>query len=189
MSGPVKKGATYHDVMNLPENVVGDLIEGELFVTPRPRVRHAAVQIQIAQELHGRFRWAEGGPGGWWILPEPELHLGTAILVPDLAGWRIERMPSPDPAALFLTIAPCWVCEILSPGTARFDRVAKLPAYADAGVRHAWLVDPDSRTLEVLRLEGELWVLAAQHADQEQVRAEPFTAAEIDLGRWWLPGS
>ena len=125
-----------------------------------------------------------GGPGGWWILYEPELHLGADVLVPDLAGWRHERMPA-IPNAPYVELAPDWVCEVLSPTTGRIDRIRKMPIYAREQVAHLWLVDPGLRTLEIYRLEAQRWVVVATHGGDEVVRAEPFDAVEIDLGRWW----
>ena len=89
----------------------------------------------------------------------------------------------PDTPAI--TLAPDWVCEILSPSTEKLDRTRKLPAYARHGVGHAWLINPVARTLEVYRREGTSWVLAASHADDAIVRAEPFDAIELDLLRLW----
>jgi Uma2 family endonuclease len=187
VDGPSKKNATYDDLVNLPENVVGEIVGGELFVTPRPRFRHGVTSIDMAHELHGRFRLGRGGPGGWWILAEPELHLGDDVLVPDLAGWRVERLSDPDPAAPYLSVAPDWVAEIVSPGTARLDRVHKLPVYAREDVAHAWIVDPAAHTLEVFRLEGGAWRVVDQRAGDVLARLEPFDAVELDLSRWWLP--
>jgi Uma2 family endonuclease len=136
----------------------------------------------LGPPYHGAGR---GGPGGRWILFEPELHLGDEVLVPDLAGWRRSRMPTlPDTA--YFTLPPDWVCEVLSPGTARLDRQKKLAIYAREGVARTWLVDPIQRTLEVLRLEGGHWVIVAIHADQETVRAEPFDAIALELPRLWV---
>lgn len=187
MHGPIKSGATYDDLVELPENVVGEIVAGELWATPRPRVRHAAAQIQIAEQLNRRFRRGEDGPGGWWLLPEPELRLGSSVLVPDLAGWRTERLSLPDPDAAFVALAPDWVCEIVSPGTAHLDRTIKLPEYAQHDVAHAWVVDPAAHTLEVLIRRGGTWHLAAQHGGSELVRAEPFATCALALGQWWLP--
>jgi Uma2 family endonuclease len=130
------------------------------------------------------FQFGQGGPGGWWILIEPEIHIGDDVLVPDLAGFRRSRMPEP-PGGAFIEIAPDWVCEILSPSTARTDRVRKFPIYAQWHVPHAWLVDPVARTLEVFRLEGGRWTVLAVHGDDSVVRAEPFDAIEVDLLRLW----
>ncbi len=137
-------------------------------------------------ELTFPFGRGRGGPGGWIILDEPELHLGAepAILVPDLAGWRRERLPSiPDQA--YLTLAPDWICEVLSPSTGRFDRAEKLPLYAAENVRYAWLIEPLQHTLEVLRNESGRWLLLATHAGDAKVRAEPFDAIELELSALW----
>jgi Uma2 family endonuclease len=130
------------------------------------------------------FQFGDGGPGGWWIFDEPELHLGADVLVPDLAGWRVARMPDP-PSEAFFTLAPDFVCEVLSPSTARIDRVRKMPIYARAGVEHAWLVDPAARTLEVFRLERGRWLVLGAYDGDALVRAEPFEAIELELARFW----
>jgi Uma2 family endonuclease len=138
----------------------------------------------VGGEMWGPFHAGRGGPGGWWILDEPELHLGDDILVPDLAGWRRERMPEP-PASPAFTIVPDWVCEVISPGTERLDRTGKLPVYARAGVRHAWLVNPLAHTLEVLRRHEGGWLLIAADAGDQLVHAEPFEAVELDPLLLW----
>ncbi len=140
----------------------------------------------LGADLFGPFhRGASGGPGGWWILDEPELHLGDDVLVPDLAGWRRERMPTiPDVA--FFELAPDWVCEILSPRTAALDRVRKSNSYASAGVAFLWLVDPISRTLESFRLERGNWVRLAAHEGSSRVQVAPFDAVALDMGGWWI---
>jgi Uma2 family endonuclease len=126
------------------------------------------------------------GPGGWWILFEPELHLGRAIAVPDLAGWRIERMPV-FPAAAFSEVVPDWACEVASPATVHVDRVRKMNLYAQVGLSHLWLVDPLARVLEVYRMEAGRWVVAGTFGAEEKVRAGPFPDLEIDLAGWWPP--
>jgi len=184
-----KRRATYDDLLKLPENVVGEILDGELIVTPRPASPHALAGTAIGSDLFGSFSrppGGPGGPGGWWILDEPELHLHSDVVVPDLAGWRRERMPRIPNVAAF-ELPPDWVCEILSPSTARIDRLQKLGIYAREGVRNAWLVDPLARTLEVYRLEGEQWVVVpAQSETSERVRAEPFAEMELDMARWWI---
>ena len=177
------KRATYEDVLNAPENKVAEILDGELFLSPRPASRHAVAASRLGRIL-GPFDDDPGGPGGWWILDEPELHFGGQVVVPDLAGWRRERMPEP-PASPAFTIVPDWVCEVISPGTERLDRARKLPIYAHAGVGHAWLVSPLARTLEVLRLHEGRWLLIGAHSSDEVVRAEPFEAVEVDLLLLW----
>jgi len=184
MASPARKPATYDDLLHLPEDRIGEIVDGELYASPRPAGRHAGCAVELTVELGSPFQRGRGGPGGWRFLFEPELHLAADTLVPDLAGWRRERLPSvPDVPAV--TVAPDWICEILSPSTERLDRVRKLPAHARHGVGPAWLVNPSTRTLEVYRREGDHWLLAATHADDAVVRAEPFDAIEIDLLRLW----
>jgi Uma2 family endonuclease len=176
--------ASYEDLLQLPDHVVGELIDGQLIVSPRPAVPHAAAGSGLGADLLVLFQRGRGGPGGWWILDEPELHLGEDVLVPDVAGWRKQRMPSlPNTPAIELP--PDWVCEILSPATARLDRTIKTRVYARARVGHLWMVDPLARTLEVFRLMAEHYVLVATDAGDERVRAEPFDAAELDMAAWW----
>lgn len=178
--------ATWDDLLALPDHVVGEILGGELLVSPRPRGRHAFVASGLGHFVGGPFTYGPG-PGGWWILDEPEVHLGDDVLVPDLAGWRRERVPV-YPGKERMSVPPDWVCEVLSPSTHRIDRLRKMPILHGAGVGHLWLVDPDVRTLEVYRREPGGWLRTAMYADDEVVRAEPFDAIELDLGRWWLPG-
>lgn len=183
-----KRRATYEDVVQVPDHMVAELIDGELFASPRPAARHARAGVVIVRTLEPFDREPGGldAPGGWWILPEPELHLRDDVLVPDLAGWRRERMPRiPDVAAF--TLAPDWVCEVTSPGTGRLDRCPKMGVYAREGVCHLWLVDPLARTLETYRLESARWVVLENAGGEDVVRAEPFDALELQLERWWLP--
>ena len=179
--------ATYEDLLQVPDILIAEIINGELVTSPRPASPHARAAFTIGRTL-GPFDLGPGdpdGPGGWWILFEPELHLGADILVPDLAGWRREHMPVLRNVAYFEQ-APDWVCEIVSPTTARIDRVRKMPVYAREQIGHLWLVDPLMRTLEVYRLEGQRWVVASTHGGAESVCAEPFAALELDMSRWWL---
>jgi Uma2 family endonuclease len=183
--GRSKGRATYEDLERLPDHVVGELIDGELVVTPRPAAPHALATSAIGADLVGPFQKGRGGPGGWWILDEPELHLGADVLVPDLAGWRRERLPSIPDAPAF-ELPPDWICEVVSPRTARIDRTRKSAVYAAAGVEWMWLVDPLARTLEVLRLEGGRWTQRGAHGGDGAVRAEPFGEIELELGSWWV---
>ena len=184
MGQPAAKPATYEDLFDLPEHVVGEIIGGRLISHPRPAPKHAIAYSALGFELGGPFDRGRGGPGGWWILDEPELHLGDDILVPDIAGWRRERMPSP-PSTPWFELPPDWACEILSPSTARVDRAEKLPIYARHGVRHVWLVDPDLRTLEVFENRGGQWVLLTVLEGGADVSQPPFDAISFGLGGLW----
>jgi len=186
---PNKRRATYDDLLNLPDNVVGELIGGELIVSPRPASPHARAASMLGVELgpFDRDKGGPGGPGGWWIIDEPELHFHGDVLVPDLAGWRRERMPR-FPSVPAFELAPDWVCEILSPSTAVIDRTKKLSIYAREGVGHIWLVDPLLRTVEVLRLGEGQWVVAMVLGPDSgpNARIEPFTEREIEIARFWV---
>ncbi len=179
-----RRKPTYQDLVALSDDVIGEIVAGDLHASPRPAGRHSLAGSTLAGSLVPPFHFGDGGPGGWWILFEPETHLGDNVIVPDLAGWRRERMSEP-PESAFIDLRPDWVCEILSPSTARLDRVKKLPVYASFGVPHAWLLDPIAKTLEVLRLEGGRWIVAGLHGDDDVVRAEPFEAIELRLRRLW----
>jgi Uma2 family endonuclease len=180
-----KKPATYADLEALPRHVVGELIAGELYVSPRPAIPHAIAAHVLASELYGPFQRGLGGPGGWLILFEPELHFGEDALVPDLAGWLRERVPAEALKAAAMTLAPDWLCEVLSPSTARLDRARKLDVYAREGVRHVWLLDPLARALEVFRLEEGRYSLLGTYTGEATVRAEPFEALGLQLRVLW----
>lgn len=180
----VTKPARYEDLLELPSHLIGQIVGGVLHAHPRPATAHALAASGLGEELGPPFKRGRGGPGGWVILDEPELHLGADVIVPDLAGWRRERMPE-TPLAPFLTLAPDWLCEVLSPSTAAFDRKLKLPLYAREGVRHVWIVEPETRTLEVLRLDGEGYRLAIVASEDDKARLEPFEAIELDVSVLW----
>jgi len=176
--------ALYDELVALPENVIGEIIGGQLVTQARPAIPHAYAATNLSAELNGPFHRGRGGPGGWILLYEPELHLRADVLVPDLAGWRIERMPE-VPETPAVRLAPDWVCEVLSPSTAAIDRADKLPIYAREGVRHAWLLDPIGRALEVLALDGDGGRLVATWRGSAVVRAVPFDAIELELAALW----
>jgi len=188
MANPAHRRATYEDLLKVPDHLVAEIVDGELFTSPRPAIRHANASSTLGADLHVLFQRGRGGPGGWWILDEPELHLEADVLVPDIAGWRRERMQVP-PDAPAIDLAPDWICEVVSPATSRLDRVRKLPRYSRHRVGYAWLVDPQAQTLEVYRLENERWVLLSSHEGTDKVRAEPFDAVEIELGALWTDAS
>jgi len=180
---PLKKGATYDDLVRVPEHYVAEMFDGELYASPRPALPHAHAAVALAVKLGGPFGF-DRDPGGWLLLIEPELHFGNDVLVPDLTAWRRERLPS-VPNDAYLTLAPDWICEVVSPSTEYIDRGKKLRIYAREGVTHAWLVDPLRQSVEVLALEsGSLERIAAHHGDST-VRARPFDAIELELRALW----
>lgn len=170
--------------MNVPDHLVAEILDGELYTSPRPAPRHADAGSGLGGALRGPFDRGRGGPGGWRILFEPELHLASDVVVPDLAGWRRERLPV-LPEEAYFSLAPDWVCEVLSPSTAAMDRVKKLSIYARERVPHVWLVDPIARTLEVLRLEDGRWTILATWSGLTVIRAQPFDAIDLDLSLLW----
>jgi len=179
-----RRKASYQDVLDAPPHRVAEVLAGTLYTQPRPASRHAWASSGIGAKLSPPFGYGDNGPGGWWIIDEPELHLGEDILVPDLAGWRHETMPE-YPDVTFFDIAPDWVCEVLSPSTARIDRHEKTGIYAREGVSHMWLVDPLARTLEVMELREGHWVLLATLADDDPVSQPPFDAISFPLDALW----
>ena len=181
---PFDRPATYDDLIKVPDIMVAEIVDDELHASPRPAPRHASATSSLDAVIGGPYHHGRGGPGGWRILFEPELHFGRNVLVPDLAGWRRTRMPR-LPAAAHFSLAPDWVCEVLSPSTASLDRVKKLAIYAREQVGHAWLIDPVARTLEVLRLESGRWTILGTHAGNEVVRAEPFAEIDLELALLW----
>ncbi|WP_448383722.1 Uma2 family endonuclease [Desulfosoma sp.] len=186
MSEAAKKRAIYEDLCALPENIVGEIIDGELIAAPRPSRIHAAAASRMGGEIIPPYDFGRGGgPGGWVILLEPEIALGKNIVVPDLAGWKKERFPLQEPHN-WISVVPEWICEVLSPATAVRDRVIKMPLYARYDVKHLWLLNPDLRTLEVFVLENGRWVLAGVFAQSAKVKAEPFIKVELDLSVLWL---
>jgi Uma2 family endonuclease len=184
--------ATYADLERVPAPFVCELIAGTLHVMPRPAPRHANAESAIVGELRGPFQYGRGGPGGWWILAEPELHFPDPTganpfdaISPDVAGWRRERLPE-LPNEAYFTLAPDWICEVISGSTEKIDRQEKMPAYAREGVPHAWLVDPIKRTLEVHVLDpGRRWGDPVIHRGSARVRVPPFEAIELDLSLLW----
>ena len=185
MSMPAGRSATYEDLCRVPRHLIAQIIHGQLITLPRPAPRHALAASSLGGELTGPFQNGRGGgPGGWWILDEPELHLGADILVPDLAGWRRSRMPT-FPETAFFALAPDWVCEVLSPSTAQMDRVDKLPIYASHGANYAWLVGPEAKTLEIFSLHEGHWRLENAFKEAEEVCAVPFEAVRFGLAALW----
>jgi len=177
---------TYQGVLDAPAHQVAEMVNGTLYTHPRPAMPHAFASSSLGDELVSPFGKGRGGPGGWWIIDEPELHLGEEIVVPDLAGWRRERMPE-YPGTAYVTLAPDWVCEVLSASTRRLDLHEKRPIYAREGISHLWLVDPTDRALEAFELREGQWVLIATAKDDEPVSIRPFDAITFNLGDLWPP--
>jgi Uma2 family endonuclease len=181
----IEKPATYQDVLDAPAHMVAELINGALHLQPRPAARHGLAGSRLGIKIGGPFDIGDGdGPGGWWIIDEPELHLGENVLVPDIAGWRRERMPEfPDTASI--NLAPDWVCEVLSPGTRQFDLTEKRRLYGIEGVEYLWFVDPNARTLEAFANKSGDWMLVTALKDDDAVSVPPFDAIEFPLSALW----
>jgi len=187
MQAAALQESLYESLTMLPENRVGEIIAGQLHTQPRPAGPHALASSVLNVDIGSAFHRGRGGPGGWWILVEPEVHLvrDTEVVVPDLAGWRRERMPK-IPHDQRFEVVPDWVCEILSPSTAKKDRILKMPIYAHYGVPYLWLVDPLAHTLEAFQLEQGRWTVIGQYADQAEVNITPFQEISLPLGELWI---
>jgi Uma2 family endonuclease len=182
---PARKVPTLADLEALPPGVKGEIIEGVLYTMPRPRSRHQNVISELIVSLHGPFQRGRGGPGGWWILPEPGIELpNTPEISPDVAGWQRSRMPE-LPGDEPLRLVPDWVCEILSPSTRRHNLLIKKPYYAKVGVAFHWIVDPVARTLSAYRLEAGKWLELAVHGDERDAHIAPFDAIAVDVAALW----
>jgi len=181
---PAIRPASYQDLLRVPEHLVAEILDGTLYTQPRRAPKHALASSVLGGKFTDPFHTGSNGPGGWWILDEPELHLNGDVMVPDLAGWRRDRMPELPETAWF-ELVPDWICEVLSPSTARNDRVLKMPKYANYGVKHFWLIDPELRTLEVYQLTDSRWTLMITLKDDDAVKIAPFDAIEFSLADLW----
>lgn len=185
------RNKTYEDYLALPEGVKAELIDGELYMSPQPKGRHVRVSSLLGAHLGVRFgssaSESPSGPGGWWILYEPECHLlpDRRVVIPDLAGWRRERMPAPPGDTHKFMLVPDWVCEVLSPSTQSRDTILKMPRYREAGVKWAWLIDPVARRIDVFSAGDGEWVEAGSHEGEGLARLRPFDAIELDIGLLW----
>jgi Uma2 family endonuclease len=182
--GKPKKKVTYQDVLDAPPHLIAEILEGELVLSPRPAAPHTCVNAALTLLLGERFHRG-GKPGGWRILVEPELHLADDTVVPDICGWRLERMPYVQESATYFTLPPDWVCETASPWTERDDRTRKKRIYLRAGVEYLWFLHPINRTLEVLKRQRRTWVCIGDYTEDEKVRAKPFDDVELDLAELW----
>lgn len=186
MSAMIKEQSLYERLLALPEHLVGEIIDGELYTQPRPAAPHASASSVLGMDIGSAYHRGRGGPGGWWIIDEPEIHFvrDVEVLVPDIAGWRRERMPE-LPRDHRFEVVPDWVCEVLSPSTQQKDRVAKSRAYARYGVAFLWLVDPLARILETYALADGQWTVTGLYQDRDEVAAAPFEAITLSLGDLW----
>jgi Uma2 family endonuclease len=184
MAEPARRRATFEDLLAAPPHTIAQIVDGELYVMPRPAGPHALVASGLGIDLGGAFQRGRGGPGGWIFLHEPELHFGADVVVPDLAGWRAERVPALN--APFFTTAPDWVCEVLSRRHAKLDRGPKAEVYAREEVEFLWLVDPEETCIEAYsRLDGR-WVRLGAWSGDSTARIPPFDAVAIDLAPLWV---
>jgi hypothetical protein len=179
-----KQPATYQDVLDAPPNKVAEIVRGALHLQPRPAMLHAFTGSALGVKIGGPFQFDGDGPGGWWIVDEPELHLAAEIVVPDLAGWWRKRMPS-FPRDAYVTLAPDWVCEILSPSTRALDVGPKRAIYREHGVRWLWLIDPEARSLEAFALRDGAWSEIGTLTGDDEVRMPPFDAIGFPLAALW----
>ena len=176
--------ATYADIEALPPNMVGEILFGNLVTHPRPARRHTSASSSMGAIITPPFQFGNGGPGGWIIIDEPELHLGPHVVVPDLAGWRSERLVGKGDGAWFEEV-PDWICEVLSPSTEKYDRSDKQRIYATYLVDHVWHVNPITKLLEVYARQGKNWLQTHVFKDQETVSAPPFESLSFNLGLLW----
>jgi Uma2 family endonuclease len=179
-----EKKATYADLEAVPEHLVAEIIDGELMTHPRPSPRHGGTANALGNELSGPFQKGIAGPGGWVFFVESEVKFGDDILVPDIAGWRRERLTT-YPEKNYFTISPDWVCEILSGSTEKRDRTLKMRIYGDAGIPHMWLIDPRLQILEAFENDKGRWTKIGDWNSDDQVRAPPFDAISFSLADLW----
>ena len=174
----------YAELEALPDNMVGEIINGALYAHPRPARGHGSAATELATDVNASFGRGRGGPGGWKFIMEQELHLGPHVVVPDISGWKLERYPSHEQTP-YTIVPPDWLCEILSPSTSKLDRLQKLKIYAEFGVPHCWYVDPTAQSLEVFVLSGTSYLVGPTFTGADPVAAPPFETHTIDLSLLW----
>ena len=182
---PLNRPATWDDLLDVPEQYIGEIVDGKLIMSPRPNPPHADAASSLGGLLMGPFQFQVGGPGGWRIIHEPRVAFGNDIRVPDLAGWRDRRYELPERGPY--TVIPDWIGEVLSPGTERIDRTEKLELYRKHGVSHVWLIDPKAHTIEIYRARRTDWLNVRMFTEAVKVQAEPFEAIALDLALLWPP--
>lgn len=181
MSNLAIKTATYEDLWKMPDNMIGEIINGELIMQPRPAPKHIFASSRLGSEL---FVFFDKQDDGWIILDEPELHLHGDVFVPDLAGWKKSRMQQ-LPNTAYFELAPDWICEILSPSTARLDRTVKMRSYAHAEIDYLWLIDPDNQILEAYQRQNQQWLSLGNFSEREHICIAPFAEINFNLSILW----
>lgn len=183
----VRKPSLYDQLVALPDGLTGEIINGQVRTQPRPAWPHALASSRLGSDIEGPYGRGRGGPGGWWIINEPEIHfvLDAEVTVPDIAGWRRQRMPTP-PEGHKIQVVPDWTCQIFSPSTKSTDREEKMPLYARYGVSFGWLIDPKARTLEAYKLVDGKWTPLGLFRDDDIVSVAPFDAISIHLIDLWV---
>jgi Uma2 family endonuclease len=176
---------TLADIDALPPHMKGEIIDGVLYAMTRPRGFHQSVLGQVYVDVSGVYHRGRGGPGGWWILPEPGIELpNSPEVAPDIAGWKRERLAAP-PKSETIRVVPDWVCEVLSDSTRRYDLRTKKPFYAKVGVAHLWVVDAAAQLVTAYRLLDGGWFELGVWSDEEEARIPPFDGAAIRVAAWW----
>ena len=177
-------------VLDLPEGITGEVIDGVLYTMGRARPAHQYVSGTIFSALeHGR-RGGGPPPSGWLILPAVEIEFPTVESVaPDLSGWRRERVEGKSRENP-MTVVPDWICEILSDSTKAKDLGVKRELYARQGVKHAWIVDADAHIVEAFALNDQRrWVLLGAWSEDATMDVAPFEGTPIKLENWWMKGA
>jgi Uma2 family endonuclease len=185
MTDAAHKPTTYADLEAVPPHLVAEILFGALVTHPRPATKHGTAATSLSHELVGPFQKGRGGPGGWSFVNEEEAHLGPHVTVPDIAGWRKERLPIGWDEGAHTDIAPDWICEVLSPSTEKYDKGDKRRIYALYGVPHLWHLDPRAKTLEVFALQDKNWLLTHTFIELEEVSAPPFEPLTFSLSQIW----